>query len=110
MLNGASRKSLLIIDELGRGTSTADGYAIAFAVAGAIADRVSSFFEVLILESDGQFDERHRVLCTGRPVPLRHPLPRAGPGPGQVAFERDANLRVAHGRGRRGRRRGAVHV
>ena len=47
-LNGASRKSLLIIDELGRGTSTADGYAIAFAVAGAIADRVR-FFEELIL-------------------------------------------------------------
>ena len=47
-LNGASRKSLLIIDELGRGTSTADGYAIAFAVAGAIADRVR-LFEVLIL-------------------------------------------------------------
>ena len=48
MLNGASRRSLLIIDELGRGTSTADGYAIAFAVAGAIADRVR-LFEVLIL-------------------------------------------------------------
>ena len=32
MLQHAKRGSLLLLDELGRGTSTHDGYAIAFAV------------------------------------------------------------------------------
>ena len=36
-LRRATRRSLLVFDELGRGTSTSDGYAIAFAVARAVA-------------------------------------------------------------------------
>jgi len=40
-LNAATERTLLVIDELGRGTSTADGYAIAYAVASAVAERGS---------------------------------------------------------------------
>ena len=42
MLQHAGRRSLLLLDELGRGTSTHDGYAIAFAVLHHIALRSRS--------------------------------------------------------------------
>jgi DNA mismatch repair protein MutS len=42
MLNGATKRSLVVLDEIGRGTSTYDGLAIAWAVAEHLHDALGS--------------------------------------------------------------------
>ncbi len=81
LLRAATRRSLLLLDEVGRGTSTLDGLAIAWAVAEFVAARVRAralfathFHELTsalpdavnlhsaVAERDGQVTFLHRVL------------------------------------------------
>ncbi|MGQ0504238.1 MAG: DNA mismatch repair protein MutS [Myxococcaceae bacterium] len=63
ILHNASRRSLVILDEIGRGTSTFDGLSIAWAVAEHLHDRVGArtLFATHYHELTDLAGERHRV-------------------------------------------------
>jgi len=82
VLAHATRSSLAILDELGRGTATHDGYAIAYAVLKHVAEVVgcrtlfSTHYHMLTREFEGRSD----VVC------LRHMGVSSLPGSQEVVF------------------------
>lgn len=64
ILNQATHRSLILLDEIGRGTSTYDGLAIAWSVAEAVADklRARAVFATHYHELIGLADERRSVV------------------------------------------------
>jgi DNA mismatch repair protein MutS len=83
ILNSASRRSLILLDEIGRGTSTYDGLSIAWAVAEHIHDRTrlgartlfaTHYHEMVQLECQREGIKNYRVAvqeCDGDVVFLR---------------------------------------
>lgn len=75
ILNHASRRSLVILDELGRGTSTFDGTAIAYAVLEHIRKKIdclclfSTHYHLLISEYEGMDSEvdKYHMKCIAQP-------------------------------------------
>lgn len=89
ILNNATPKSLLILDEIGRGTSTYDGLAIAWAVIEAINDRVrlgartlfaTHYHELTELENRKHGIRNYRVTVRrkGEDIVFLHKIERGG--------------------------------
>ena len=73
ILRGATRDSFVVLDELGRGTSTFDGYAVAFSALHALAERVKCrlLFATHYHALSREFGESHAVA-------LRHMAAKVG--------------------------------
>lgn len=70
MLKTATQNSLIIIDELGRGTSTSEGFGIAWAIAEHIAHELKSyclfathFHEMTLMEDEIACVKNYYVSC-----------------------------------------------
>jgi len=65
ILNEATSNSLVIIDELGRGTSTYDGYSIAKAVLGQLVNKIKcrTLFTTHYGWLAEDFADAHKVAC-----------------------------------------------
>jgi DNA mismatch repair protein MSH6 len=72
-LRGATRDSFVVLDELGRGTSTFDGYAVAFSALHALAEKVKCrlLFATHYHALSRDFGETHAVA-------LRHMAAKVG--------------------------------
>jgi DNA mismatch repair protein MutS len=87
ILHGASARSLVLLDEIGRGTSTYDGVAIAWAVSEHLHDRVgcktmfaTHYHELMQLPEQLQHARNYNVLVreTGDRVVFLHRLAPGG--------------------------------
>jgi DNA mismatch repair protein MutS len=90
ILRNASRRSLIIMDEVGRGTSTNDGLAIAWAVSEHILRYSQSrtlfathFHELTALEEEGLFNLSMRVATEGNQIVF---LKRVQEGPANHSY------------------------
>lgn len=90
ILRNAGAQSLVIMDEVGRGTSTRDGLAIAWAVSEFLADRTRSrtlfathFHELTELQEDGVFNLSLAVAEQNGEVVF---LKRVRPGPSSQSY------------------------
>lgn len=70
MLKTASERSLIIIDELGRGTSTSEGFGIAWSIAEYIANEIkcfclfaTHFHEMTLMENESDCIKNYNVSC-----------------------------------------------
>ncbi len=72
----ATSASLVVLDELGRGTSTFDGYAIAHAVLAHLSSQVRSLVSSILVSLSHAANGARPCLMTPAPASCRPPVAR----------------------------------
>lgn len=102
ILRHAQRSSLVVLDEIGRGTSTFDGYAIAYAVTNYLAQHtncrtmLATHYHALAKEVQESVASSHMATTVDHDNGLLVPLYRLAPGP---APEGSCGIQVAQNTG-----------